>query len=155
MDKPIVRIIRLEPMRVASFYGFSKTPEIEAHQKCKGWLKEMGLLDQPDMYRSFGFNNPDPTPGSPNYGYELWIPIDPNVEVGENIEIKEVPGGLYGVTGCDNIETIGQDWKRLMAWRETSHYKFGSHQCLEELLTKSPQVKEEDYRFDLYIPIVE
>jgi len=154
MDKPEVRIVRLEPMRVASFYGYSETPENDAHQQCTGWLQEMGWYHQPDAYRSFGFNNPDPTPGSPKYGYEIWIPIDPDLDVGENIETKEVPGGLYGVTACNSLKTIGKDWKQLMAWRETSKYKPGSHQCLEELLTKSSQ-KEEDFQFDLYIPIIE
>ena len=75
-------------------------------------------------------------------------------EIGESVKTKEFPGGLYGVTACESLSTIGQDWKRLIAWRETSRYKPGSHQCLEELLTKY-EVDEEDFRFDLYIPIVE
>jgi DNA gyrase inhibitor GyrI len=154
MDKPEVRIVRLEPMRVVSFYGFSKTPEADASKKCAAWLKEMGWYDKPDSYRSFGFNNPDPTPGSPKYGYEIWIPVDPDLDVGENIETKNFQGGLYGVSTCESLDTIGKDWKRLLAWRETSHYKSGSHQWLEELLTKLGEEVEE-YRFDLYIPIVE
>jgi hypothetical protein len=89
MTSPDVRIIKLEPMRVAAFYGFSKTPEDDAHKQCIVWLKEMDLYDHPDSYRSFGFNNPDPTPGSPNYGYEIWIPIDTNKDVGENVKTKD------------------------------------------------------------------
>jgi AraC family transcriptional regulator len=154
MDKPDVRIVRLEPMRVAAFYGYSETPENDAHQQCTAWLIEMGLYDHPDSYRSFGFNNPDPTPGSPKYGYEIWIPIEADMDIREDVKTKEVPGGLYGVTACDSLETIGQDWKRLLIWREASQYKLGSHQCLEELLTKS-ESDTGDYRFDLFIPIVE
>ncbi|MGD8457970.1 MAG: GyrI-like domain-containing protein [Anaerolineales bacterium] len=155
MDKNEVRIVRLEPMQVASFYGFSETPEIDAHQQANAWLEEIGLLDQPDAYRSFGFNNPDPTPGSPKYGYEIWITVEEGMDVGEDVKTKEFTGGLYGVMDCNGIETIGKDWKHLLAWRETSHYKPGSHQWLEELLTKSPQAQETDYRFYLYIPLVE
>lgn len=149
-----VRIVQLDPMRVAIFYGFSETPETDASDKCTAWLKEMDWYSQPDSYRSFGFNNPDPTPGSPKYGYEIWIPIDPDIDAGENIETKDFRGGLYGVTVCESLDTIGQDWKRLMAWREASKYKPGSHQGLEELLTKFGE-EVEKYRFNLYIPIVE
>lgn len=154
MNPHDVRIVKLESTRVAVFYGFSKTPEDDAHKQCIAWLKEMGLLDQPNSYRHFGFNNPDPTPGSPNYGYEIWIPIDTDKDIGENLKTKEFPGGLYGVTRCESLSTIGKDWKRLIAWREASQYNLGSHQCLEELLTKYPS-NEGDYSFDLYIPIVE
>ncbi len=154
MNPHDVRIIKLEPMRVAVFYGFSKTPEDDAHKQCIAWLKEMDLYDYPDSYRSFGFNNPDPTPGSPNYGYEIWIPIDTDKDVGENVKTKEFPGCSYGVTRCESLSTIGKDWKRLIAWREASQYKCRSHQCFEELLTKSTD-NAEDYCFDLYIRIDE
>jgi len=154
MNPSDVRIVKLEPMRVAVFYGYSDTPENDAHQQCIAWLKEMGLFDQLNSQRHFGFNNPDPTPGSPNYGYEIWIPVNPDQEIGKNVKTKEFSGGLYGVTSCESLSTIGKDWKRLIAWREASQYNPGSHQCLEELLTKYEE-GEEDYRFDLYIPIVE
>jgi DNA gyrase inhibitor GyrI len=154
MNAPDVRIVQLESMRVATFYGYSETPEDDAHKQCNAWLKEMGLFGQPESYRSFGFNNPDPTPGSPKYGYEIWIPIDSEKDIGKDVKTSKFSGGLYGVTGCDSLNTIGQDWKRLLAWRETSKYKAGSHQWLEELLTKS-ETNYEAFRFDLYIPIVE
>jgi DNA gyrase inhibitor GyrI len=109
MDKNEVRIVRLEPMQVASFYGFSETPEIDAHQQANAWLEEIGLLDQPDAYRSFGFNNPDPTPGSPKYGYEIRITVEEGMDVGEDVKTKEFTGGLYGVMDCNGIETIGKD----------------------------------------------
>ena len=154
MNAPEVRIVKLEPMRVATFYGYSETPEEDASSLCIAWLKEVDLYDHPESYRSFGFNNPNPTPGSPKYGYELWIPVDADMDVGENIKTKEFPGGLYGVTTCESLDTIGQDWKRLLAWRETSQFKPGSHEGLEELLTKFGESVDK-YRFDLYIPIVE
>jgi AraC family transcriptional regulator len=154
MNPSNVRIVQLEAMRMATFYGYSETPEADASTKCTAWLKDMDWYNKPDSYRSFGFNNPSPSPGSPKYGYEIWIPVDPDLEVGENIETKDFPGGLYGVIGCESLDSIGKDWKRLWAWRETSHYKPGSHQWLEELITKFGEDVEE-YHFDLYIPIIE
>ena len=154
MVDPDVRIVQLEPMKVAVFYGFGKTPETQAHNDSTEWLKSVGLYDDPDNYRSFGFNNPDPTPGSPNYGYEVWIPIEPGIDVGKDVKTKEFPGGLFAVTPCDSLSTIGLDWKRLVAWRVTSKYKQGHQPCLEELLTK-PGMDEDDYRFNLYLSILE
>jgi hypothetical protein len=51
-------------------------------------------------YRTFGFNNPDPSPGSPNYGYEIWLGVGPDVEESPPIEIKQVVLGKYAVTRC-------------------------------------------------------
>ena len=155
MDDLEVRIVKLEPMRVASFHGYSETPEKDAHEKSIPWMEKSGLLKKPDSYRHFGFNNPNPSPGSPKYGYEIWISIPSDLATEDDIEVKDFPGGLYAVLRCDTLSTIGQDWKKLIAWRETSKYKHGYHQWLEELLTKPASGNEEDYRFDLYSPIVE
>ncbi len=40
-----VGIVRLEPMRVASFRGFGTSPEHEAARKLIAWAKPRGLLD--------------------------------------------------------------------------------------------------------------
>ena len=46
-------------------------------------------------HRLFGFNNPDPSAGSPNYGYEVWIVVDRDEMTPEDgVEIKAIPGGL-------------------------------------------------------------
>ena len=71
MSQLDVRIVKLEPMTVASAYGFGKEPEGIASRKLVAWAKPKGLFDDPAQHPTFGFNNPDPSPGSPNYGYEL------------------------------------------------------------------------------------
>ncbi len=80
MNELDVRIVRLEPMRVASFHGFGTSPEHEAARKLIAWAKPGSLLDAPNKHRIFGFDNPCPSPGSPNYGYEFWITIEPYVK---------------------------------------------------------------------------
>jgi AraC family transcriptional regulator len=145
-------------MRVASVYGFGKEPEGLAHDKLQAWAKPKGYLDNPEHHRVFGFNNPNPSPSSPNYGYELWITVDPTVEPEGDVRIMDFKGGLYAVTRCvirgDQYDVIGATWKKLGMWCEDSKYQFASHQWLEEhLLVKG--TPEGDWALDLYMPIAE
>ncbi len=153
-----VRIVNLEPMYVASFLGFGESPEEIAFEKLNAWASPKGLLKDRENHRLFGFNNPNPSAGSPNYGYEVWIVIDPDeVESGEDVDIKEFQGGLYAVTECvvpkGFFDVIGQTWKALVAWREESKYRCGNYQWLEESLPISPP--DTEFVLDLYLPITE
>jgi DNA gyrase inhibitor GyrI len=149
-----VRLVRLEPMRVASAHGFGESPEVQAWDKILAFARSKGL--EPGQVRFFGFNNPNPSPGSPNYGYDQWMTVGPDVEPEGDIQILDIPGGLYAVTRCEGLSHIGEVWKSLVLWFEDSPYKKSAHwcQCLEELLTP-PDVPYEDYVFDLYLPIAE
>jgi DNA gyrase inhibitor GyrI len=149
-----IRTVELEPMRVAFALGFGTRPEHEAWEKILGFGKSKGLLDDPETVRFFGFNNPDPSPGSPNYGYEQWIVVGKDVEPEGDVKIKEFSGGLYAVTQFKGLENIGEVWKQLVRWQEDSQYKAGHHQWLEELLTPL-DVPLEEYVFNLWLPIVE
>lgn len=157
MSELDVRIVKLEPMRVASAHAHSASPEQDAMEKLIAWAKPKGLLDDQETHRVFGFNNPDPSPGSPNYGYEFWIMIGPDVEPAGEIKVKEFAGGLYAVTRCevsgDAYEVIPATWKQLVIWLENSKYRGGTHQWLEECL--SPIGGTEEFILDLYMPIVE
>ena len=95
MSELEVRIVKLEPMRVASFHAYSASPEGDAMGKLLAWAKPKGLLDPPGAHRIFGFNNPDPHPGSPNYGYEFWLAVGPDVKPEGELNLKDFPGGLY------------------------------------------------------------
>ena len=100
MSEPDVRIVNLEPMRVASFHAYGDSPENEAGKKLIAWAKPKGLLDDPEKHRVFGFDNPSPTPGSPNYGYEFWIVIDPDQEIEDEVkaDCQEHRGVIYWAT---------------------------------------------------------
>ncbi|NLX09151.1 MAG: hypothetical protein GXY36_05810 [Chloroflexi bacterium] len=149
MSEIDVRIVRLEPMRVAMAHGFGPSPEVIAWEKLLAWMQATGL--RPEEHRFFGFNNPDPSPGSPNYGYEQWVTVGPEVQPGGDITIKEFGGGLYAVTRC-KLPQITETWRRLAAWREDSPYRCASHQWLEEAL--SPAVEPfDEVVLDIYIPI--
>jgi DNA gyrase inhibitor GyrI len=157
MSEMEVRIVNLEPMRVASTIGFGASPEELAWQKILAWASEKGLLDQREKRRFFGFNNPNPSAGSPNYGYEQWITVESETEAGDDIEIKNFPGGLYAVTRC-SLTDIGEKWQALVKWCAGSRYTMSHKLCLEEALTPPydgiPQELDQII-LDLYLPVVE
>lgn len=155
-----VRIVELEPMRVASFYAFGDVPETAAWEKLFTWLEKNKPEDLKDR-RIFGFNNPNPSSGSPNYGYEFWLTVEPEAEPDEEMRIVEFSGGLYAVTRCevkgDPYETIPTTWKELVQWLVNSKYKHAKHQWLEEHLWPPPDQSQniEELVLDLYAPIAE
>jgi DNA gyrase inhibitor GyrI len=154
MSELEVRIVKLEPMRVASVYGFGESPEGEAWEKLVAWAKPKGLLDDLEQHRIFGFNNPNPSPGSPNYGYEFWIVVGPDVEPEGEVRIQGFLGGLYAVTRCQGVDNITETWKQLVKWGADSKYKHASHQWLEEHLGPVDRSLD-DLLLDLYAPIAE
>ncbi len=151
MEEIEVRIVKLDPMHVAVSYGFGKEPETIAWDILKAWIEAQGI--NPNEHRFFGFNNPNPSPGSPNYGYEQWITIDPGTNLSEEMKAKDFPGGLYAVTRC-KLTDIGPAWKRLARWRENSKYTYGHHQWLEENVS-DVYAAFEDLVMDIYLPITE
>lgn len=159
MSENKVRIITLEPMHVASAHGFGTEPEGIAWDKILAFVEEKGLTSV-EGTRYFGFNNPNPSATSPNYGYEQWVTIAPevkattDVDAAADIEIKDFPGGLYAVVRCKGIENIGKAWQQLTGWVENSGYKRSHHQWLEEMLTL-PSTPESEFVLDLYMPIAE
>ncbi len=155
MSELDVRIIRLEPIHVAASYGFGSGPEGIAWEKMFAFVDEKGLRQDGQNHRYFGFNNPSPTPGSPNYGYEQWVTVAPDATTAGDIKIKDFDGGLYAVARCQ-LKNITQAWQELVAWRAKSPYRPSNHQWLEECIFGEQGLKEpnEEQEFDLYLPIV-
>ena len=157
MGKLEVRIVKLEPMRVISLYGFGSSPETQAWDKLVAWAKAKGLWEDGGTRRLFGFNNPDPSHGSPNYGYEVWMTVEENIQPDGEARLICFPGGLYAVTRCDvkdPYQDIPQTWKKLVAWMEDSQYRHAHHQWLEEHLSQVGGVST-GFVLDLYLPIAE
>lgn len=148
-----VRIVSLEPTRVASARGFGASPEPIAWRKLLEWARANGIPAEQGKTRFFGFNNPNPSAGSPNYGYEQWMTVAHDVNGNGEVQVKDFAGGLYCVTGC-TLANIGEAWQSLVTWAERSKYGEGSGECLEECLDAVP-AKFPDAVFDLYLPIKE
>lgn len=154
-----VRIVRLEPMRVASALGYGPGPEPVAWAKLLEWVHQTGLMEDGTEHRYYGFNNPNPSPGTPNYGYEQWVTIGPDTEPGEGIACRMFEGGLYAVTRC-TLDHIGEVWQALAAWVETSPYDGASHQWLEGSVDPPKTAAEvganpATIELDLYFPIAQ
>ena len=96
MADPGVRIVNLEPMLAASFYGFGESPEGIAIPKMEKWAGPRGLLGHLDEHPTFGFNNPNPS-GNSTYGYEIWIRVDERYEPEGDMRLIEFMGGAYAV----------------------------------------------------------
>jgi effector-binding domain-containing protein len=149
-----VRIVNLEPMRMLSAYGFGSEPEDIAWEKLTDYCQENGLLQEEKYPATYGFNNPNPCVGSPNYGYEIWLPVDQDIQPEGDMRIVEFSGGLYAVTGFKDLNKIGAVWGELVKWRQGSKYKHATHQWLEHLIEGAGGPPEE-FVFDLYLPISE
>jgi len=151
----VARIVRLEPMRVASVQAFSEAPERDAWEKLQLWAEAKGLLDLPQEHPVFGFNSPGPGPKGKRYGYEFWIRVGPEVEAGAGVEIKDVPGGLYAVTTCkllgDPAGSVMEVWKKLWKWAQNSGHPWRKTHELERL--HDPRLAAGDLVLDLYLPI--
>ena len=152
-----VRIERLDPMWVASAHCIGERPEREAWGVLRAWAEPKGLLGAPDAHPVFGFNNPNPSPDTPRYGYEFWIRVDPDTEPGPGIEVKEVPGGLYAVSLCKLIDdprgTVAQVWMALWEWVQESEYSWRKTHELEKHL--DPDASLEEMVLELHLPIQE
>ncbi len=155
MSNDEIRIVELPAMRVIAVNGFGTEPEDQAFEKMYAWAKDHGELDKD--HRLFGFNNPSPTPGSPKYGYDVWMSVDDSCQADGEARSVNFAGGLYAVLRLD-VNTPGEEipaaWQRLVRWRENSPYHQGQHQWLEEHIGPlNAGVNHLPFTLDLYLPI--
>ena len=148
-----VRLVRLAPMRVASVRAVSESPERGAWEALRAWAGPRGLLDDAQAHPVFGFNNPNPSAGRAEYGYELWIRVAADTAAEEEIEIKDFAGGLYAVTGCrlHGAASLPEVWKKLWDWAQSGDHKWRRTHELEQV--RNPQAPEEEMVLDLYLPV--
>ena len=152
-----IRIVTLPPLRVVCVNGFGAAPEGQAFEKMQAWAKQHGLPG--GSYRLFGYNNPDPAPGSPNYGYDVWLTVPDEVKADGDARLIDFPGGLYAVLRV-HVEAPGDDipaaWQRLVRWMETGKYHHGRHHWLEEHVGPLDEMGgDQPFTLDLHLPIAE
>jgi DNA gyrase inhibitor GyrI len=152
MTDPIVRLVKIDAMRAAVFHGFSKTPENDAHQARLAWTQQKGLLDSRSTYLLLGRNNPPPSPGKAEYGYDCMITIRDEIELEDEIQIEEIPAGLYAVVRT-NLADMEKQWHWLYNWVENSQYAVAGH-GLEEILC-GDESDPDTFLFDLWLPVTE
>ena len=157
MEKLDVRFVRLPPYQVASAHAYSAQPEFQAWSTLMEWALPKGLLDSARGARLFGFDNPIPSAGSPNYGYEFWLTVDESVQPEDPIQIKHFPGGYFAVTRVTGAQNIFNTWQALVTWCENSPHHMVDNQCLEEHIgpLNIDKIDEDKLTLDLYLPIAE
>ena len=142
-------IVELAEARVARFHALSSSPEEEAWTRLRVWADPKGLLEDGAPTRIFGFNNPDPSAASPNYGYEFWIAVD-HLEEGDLAGVETViwTGGRYATVPfeSDDLHQLGDAWKELVQWAEGSGYARGTHRRVEGINLRGMPVR-------IYLPI--
>jgi DNA gyrase inhibitor GyrI len=148
-----VRLVTLEPLRVAALQRYSETPELDAWRDLLAWADAKGLTQTAPRY--FGFDNPMPTHGTPLHGYEVWMTVADEVQPDETVQIKVCDGGLYAVTQVIGTDNIFNTWMALSRWVETSPYQaqHQQRQCLEEHLRFGTDIPTETFVLDLYLPV--
>ena len=147
-----VRIVNLEPMRVAAVRAVGESPEAEAWEKIRAWAEPKGLFEDIETNPVYGFNNPPPSKDSKEYGYEIWVVVGPDIQPEGGIEVKDFEGGRYAVTRCEGLAVIGDRWMELWRWVKASdEVKWRKTHELEKPL--DPNVPENELVFDLYLPI--
>lgn len=147
-----VRVEKLPPIRVARFHALGRSPESEAWARLRAWAKPRGLLQNCAANPVFGFNNPSPSQPDTEYGYELWIGIDPETQIESGVEIQNFSGGWYAVTTCQGLPNPAI-WMQLFGWMQTCPHRHRSTHELERV--HDPLAPESKMRFDLYLPIEE
>lgn len=149
-----VHIEQLPPMRVAVFRGYSTSPENDAKELAVAFAKEKDLIREDNTFKTFGFNKPAPwITTEDNYGYELWVVITAEEEVPAYVMTKEFPGATCGVVSISKLAEIGPAWEYLYKWvNANQEYEHAHMDGLEEV-TSPLDTAEEDYCFNLYLPV--
>ena len=153
-----VEIKRLPAMRVACVRAVSEAPEHDAWEKLRAWAEPKGLLDNIEEHPVYGFNNPNPSEGRTDYGYEFWIQVGPDAESEGEVTVREFEGGRYAVTPCRLIgDPSGEPpevWMKLYEWVKASdEYEWRQGQDFEK--PQNLQSSDEELVLDLYLPIKE
>jgi AraC family transcriptional regulator len=81
------------------------------------------------------------------------------VQADAEARIIEFPGGLYAVRRMevkDPASDIPSTWQKLVKWMESSKYRHGRHQWLEEHIGPLEEMGgEQAFTLDLLLPITE
>ena len=128
-----VRIVLLPPCTVASYQFAGDDPEETVGEVMDMFIRSSKLYEIKPDARMFGFNNPEPQPGSDYHGYEDWITIPDDMEVASPIVKKHYDGGLYAAYTINFPDFY--EWNFLKEWVKNSEkYQEDHRDYLEEHL---------------------
>ncbi|MFX1521811.1 MAG: effector binding domain-containing protein [Promethearchaeota archaeon] len=162
----VIKLVELNPMRVASFQYVGENPELNAFKELTKWVQGKNLLSKNVRYHFFGFNNPIPTENNSVYGYEVWFPLDDDFEGDDEIKIKEFKGGLFAVKEMLLSDFISdQGWtvfhSEAELWMKENMYEYDhTVQWLEEHIVEKQDINNfiqkkdlSNWTIGLYLPV--
>ncbi|MDD5704173.1 MAG: GyrI-like domain-containing protein [Dehalococcoidales bacterium] len=94
----------------------SETPEEDAWKKMVAWAKPKGLLEK-------GARGRNTIRLTTRHGYEFFLTVSRNIEPDGDIELRQIPGGLYAVLRFKNLDNIGNAWEYLWNWIRENKYE--------------------------------
>jgi hypothetical protein len=62
------------------------------------------------------------------HGYEFFLMVGRNIEPDGDIDMRQIPGGLYAVLQFKNLENIGNAWEHLWNWIRENKYEYIGNQ---------------------------
>ncbi len=80
---------------MAAYQFVGENPEEKVGNVMDRFIRESGLYPFKPDARMFGFNHPEPLPGSDFHGYEDWVTIPEEMELPAPLIKKHFAGGLY------------------------------------------------------------
>lgn len=160
-NKMDIRIVYLPPATVASSHYFGKNPEDPSGEKLAEFIRKSNLPEIKPDFRVYGFNNPSPTNGKEEYGYEFLVTIPDEFEVTAPLEKKHFAGGLYAAH-CIKMGDF-QEWQPFFElisksaeydidWREPNGMGGSLEEELNAYSVYTGKIKEAE-QLDLLIPI--
>ena len=153
-----VRIVNLPPMRVACVNGFGEGPEGMAFEKMKAWAEKLTTCPADRIAYSVitililrRVHRITVTMcGSPWMNRCRWM----GMRVSLNSRVGCTP--WYAHRSKDPEDDIPGTWQRLVKWMESSKYRHGRHQWLEEHIGPLDEMGgEQPFTLDLHLPISE
>ncbi|MCW4019388.1 MAG: GyrI-like domain-containing protein [Candidatus Bathyarchaeota archaeon] len=156
-----VRTERLATMRAVYTCCFGIAPEEEAIKKLLNWAEAQGVLGKRG-FRMFG-RNTYPTDKPDPRGYEVYLTLGVENKNFSDIEIGEIPGGLYAALRFKGLGNIGFAWKKLWNWIEENGHEHAGWQKgkngwvggFEEQVNWQDQKPPTELVFDLWVPLKE
>ncbi|MCX9088573.1 MAG: GyrI-like domain-containing protein [Candidatus Methanoperedens sp.] len=125
------------------------------------WAKPKGLLLEKGA-RVFG-RNTYPTDNPEPHGYEFFLTVGRDIESDGDIDMRQIPGGLYVVLRFKNLENIGNAREHLWNWIKENKYEYigmrkGDHgwfNGFEEQINWHEGMPPNEWVFDLWVQLRE
>jgi DNA gyrase inhibitor GyrI len=157
------KLQRLNTLTAAYVHANGLTPEENAFKKIMQHAAAAGLT-QSKTSRLFG-RNTYPTQAPEPHGYEYYLTSQKkDAKATEEVQIKEIPTGLYAVLENQKLASLYEGWKQLFTWVKANGYEavevnrgdYGwFNSAFEELANWQENKAPNEWIFNLWVQLKE